>query len=64
MPVAFRIRTYGLELETGAYARRLLALASSREWEAAALAEPWREPAPEREAEAAGTRLRDLRRGE
>ena len=62
-PVAFRVQTYGLELDgaAAAYAARLLDLPSMRRWYADALAEPWREPGHEAEAEAAGTRLADLR---
>jgi glutathione S-transferase len=62
-PVAFRVQTYGLALgaDAAAYATRLLALPSMRDWEAAALAEPWREPAHEAEAIRAGTWLEDRR---
>lgn len=44
-PVAFRVQTYGLQMEPAAmqYVSRLLALASMRDWYAAALQEPWRE---------------------
>lgn len=44
-PVAFRIRTYGLQLSPAAmaYYERLLALPSMRAWEAAALAEDFRD---------------------
>ncbi len=44
-----------------AYARRLLELPSTREWEAAALREPWREVAHESEIMASGTLLEDRR---
>jgi len=62
-PVAFRVQSYGLALGEPAlaYARKLLALGSMRAWEAAALLEPWREPAHEREALAAGVLLADHR---
>jgi glutathione S-transferase len=62
-PVAFRIRTYGLPLGESAagYARRLLELATMRDWDRAALAEPWREEEHEAEVRAAGTVLEDLR---
>lgn len=62
-PVAFRVRTYGLRLDGAAadYAARLVALGSMREWEAAALAEPWREEAHELEVLAAGEIVADLR---
>ncbi|MCU0759165.1 MAG: glutathione S-transferase [Steroidobacteraceae bacterium] len=63
VPVAFRVRSYGLELgaAAAAYAQRLLALPSTREWEDAALREPWREPAHEAEILASGTLLEDRR---
>jgi glutathione S-transferase len=62
-PVAFRIRTYGLELgETAlAYAARLLGLEPMRAWQADALAEPWREPGHEADTRKAGTWLEDRR---
>ena len=62
-PVAFRIRSYGLPV-TGtalAYAERLLALPGMREWDAAALAEPWRDPEHDEQAVANGTLIADLR---
>lgn len=63
-PVAYRVRTYGLSLSepAGAYAARLVELGSMREWEDAALTEPWREEAHEREAREAGEILSDHRR--
>lgn len=62
-PVAWRINTYALPVgERGqAYAARLLALEPMREWETAALAETFREPAHDAEIEAAGTLIEDLR---
>lgn len=62
-PVAFRVRTYGIELrnEAASYAALLLSLDSMRAWEAAALNESWREPEHEREALSAGTLLEDRR---
>jgi glutathione S-transferase len=62
-PVAFRVRTYGLQLSEGsaAYARRLLALPAMREWDAAALAEPWRDEEHEVEAMQDATLIEDLR---
>lgn len=62
-PVAFRIQTYGLELQSvpAAYAARLLALPGMREWYAAALAEPWRELGHDAEVRAAAERFEDLR---
>jgi glutathione S-transferase len=63
VPVAFRVRTYGLALgaPAAAYAQRLLALPSSLAWEADALRETWREFAHEQEILASGTVLEDLR---
>jgi glutathione S-transferase len=63
VPVAFRVRTYGLGLSAtaAAYGQRLLALPSSLAWEADALAETWREFAHEQEILASGTVLEDLR---
>jgi glutathione S-transferase len=62
-PVAFRVNTYSIPLSEQAlgYANRLLALDSMRQWEAAALQEPWREPAHEQESLNAGPLLADYR---
>jgi glutathione S-transferase len=62
-PVAFRLQTYGLALDpvTDAYAARLLALPAMREWQAAALVEPWREIAHERDVTSRALRIEDLR---
>jgi glutathione S-transferase len=62
-PVAFRIQTYDLEMAPEAleYSRRLLRLPAMQRWLAAALAEPWREPAHEREAQDVGTIVEDRR---
>ncbi len=62
-PVAFRIQTYGLALSEASseYSLRLLSLPSMREWEAAALCEPWRESQHEEEIRAYGQVLEDLR---
>ena len=62
-PVAYRVRTYGLQLSDGAaaYARRLLELPAMREWETAALAETWREVDHEAEALQVGVVTADLR---
>lgn len=62
-PVAYRVRTYGLQL-TGAasgYCQRLLELPAMREWEQAALAETWREPDHEAEALQVGIVTADYR---
>jgi glutathione S-transferase len=48
-PVASRLRTYGVPLDAGcqAYADAVLAWPAFKEWEAAALAEPWIVPEDE-----------------
>jgi glutathione S-transferase len=62
-PVAFRIQTYGLQLEGAAvaYTTRLLALPSMQRWYADALEEPWRDPDHEAELVAAGEIVDDFR---
>lgn len=61
-PVAFRVRTYGLEVGSGrAWVERVLAHPAMRQWESEALAEPWREAAHEEELAAAGTITADYR---
>lgn len=62
-PVAFRIQTFDLKLDAAslAYAARLLALPSMQRWEQDALAEPWREVEHEKELQAAGRVVKDLR---
>jgi len=62
-PVAFRVQTYRLKLEPAAasYVARLLALPSMQAWQAAALAETWRDASHEAEVSRAGTILEDLR---
>jgi glutathione S-transferase len=63
-PVAFRIRTYGLDAGNGqAWVDRVLAHPAMREWEAAALAETWREASHEEELAAAGVITADYRSG-
>jgi glutathione S-transferase len=64
--VAYRVRTYGLQLNeiAAAYAGRLIGLGAMREWEAAALAEPWREESHELEVLAAGEIVADHRHAE
>lgn len=59
-PVAFRVRTYGLDVGA-AWVARVLAHPAMRAWEAAALAETWREDAHEAELAAAGTITADYR---
>jgi glutathione S-transferase len=61
-PVAFRIRTYGLDVGRGqAWVDHVLAHPAMREWEKAALAETWREEAHEAELAAAGEITADYR---
>jgi len=62
-PVAFRIQTYGLKLDTAAaaYAERLLNTQSMREWYADALKETLRDQPHDDEAPRIGTILEDLR---
>ncbi len=64
-PVAYRVRTYDLDVGAAgaAWVERILALPAMLEWEAAALAESWREPSHEAEIGAAGEILADHRRG-
>ena len=63
-PVAFRVQTYDLPLSppARAYVDQLLGLPAMREWEAAALAEPWRDEGHDQEALAAGALIADLRK--
>jgi len=64
-PVAFRLQSYQLSLNDSgcdAYRERLLALPSMRDWYEAALAEPWREAAHEKEISAVAAAVQDLRR--
>ena len=62
-PVAFRIRTYGLDVGAGqAWVDQVLAHPAMRQWEAEALAETWREESHEAERAAAGTITADYRR--
>ncbi|WP_010187178.1 glutathione S-transferase family protein [Sphingomonas sp. PAMC 26605] len=62
-PVAFRVRTYGLDVGAhgAAWVARILEHPAMREWESAALAESWREAAHEAELAAAGTLTADYR---
>ncbi len=61
-PVAFRIRTYGLDVGGGqAWVDQVLAHPAARQWEAEALAESWREEGHEAELAAAGTITADYR---
>jgi glutathione S-transferase len=63
-PVAFRIRTYGLDVGKGqAWVDQVLGHPAMREWEKAALAESWREASHEEELAAAGVITADYRNG-
>lgn len=62
-PVAYRIRTYGLDVGKGqAWVDHVLAHPAMLEWEAAALAEDWREVSHEEELATAGIITADFRR--
>jgi glutathione S-transferase len=62
-PVAFRVQTYGLALDSAssAYATRLLDLESMRAWYASALQERWRDDAHETDVMQVGSVVADLR---
>ena len=61
-PVAFRIRTYGLDVGQGqAWVDHMLAHPAMVQWEAEALAETWREDGHEAELAAAGVVTADYR---
>ena len=61
-PVAFRIRTYGLDVGAGqAWVEHVLAHPAMLQWEAEALAEDWREASHEEELTAAGVITADYR---
>lgn len=62
-PVAFRVRTYGLDVGKGqAWVDHVLAHPAMRDWEAQALAEDWREISHEEELAAAGAITADYRK--
>ena len=66
-PVAYRVRTYGLDVGQGdgggqTWVDQVLAHPAMLEWEAAALAEDWREESHEAELAAAGVITADYRR--
>lgn len=62
-PVAFRVRTYGLDVGQGqAWVDRVLAHPAMRDWEQQALAETWREAGHEAELAAAGEIIADYRK--
>lgn len=61
-PVAYRIRTYGLDVGRGqTWVEHMLTHPAMREWEAAALAEHWREASHEEELAATGRIVADYR---
>jgi glutathione S-transferase len=62
-PVAYRIQTYGLQLNPAcmAYAQLLLELPGMQQWQREALAEPWRDPAHEDGIPAVGRVTADFR---
>lgn len=62
-PVAFRVRSFGLQLSdpASAWVDRMLGHPAMLEWEAAALAEHWRDPAHEDEIAAAARVKADYR---
>lgn len=63
-PVAFRIRTYGLDVGAGqAWVDHLLAYPAMLAWEAEALAESWREVGHEAELADCGEIVADYRAG-
>ena len=63
-PVAYRVRTYALDLGAGqAWVEQILAHPAMQQWEAEALAECWREAAHEQELLAAGDVIADYRTG-
>ncbi|MBD8699331.1 glutathione S-transferase family protein [Sphingomonas sp. CFBP 13714] len=63
-PVAFRVRTYGIDVGPKglAWVERIIAHPAMREWEDAALAETWREAGHEAELAASGSIIADFRR--
>lgn len=62
-PVAFRVRTYGLDVGAGqAWVDRILAHPAMLQWEAEALAESWREVSHEAELAACGEIVADYRK--
>jgi glutathione S-transferase len=62
-PVAWRVRTYGLDVgaASGAWVQRMIAHPAMQQWEAEALAEGWREESHEAELAAAGKITADYR---
>jgi glutathione S-transferase len=64
-PVAYRVRTYGLDVGAAgtAWVDRILVLPAMQIWEAEALAERWREAGHEAELASCGTITADYRTG-
>jgi glutathione S-transferase len=63
-PVAWRSRTYGLEVGNGqAWVDYIIAHPAMQQWEAEALREDWREEGHEAELRACGTVISDFRQG-
>lgn len=63
-PVAWRIRTYGLDVGKGqAWVDHVIAQPAMQQWEAEALAESWREESHEDELASAGIITADYRNG-
>lgn len=63
-PVAFRIRTHGLDVGGGqAWVDHILAHPAMRQWEDEALREGWREPSHETEIGESGELVEDFRTG-
>ncbi len=64
-PVAYRVRTYGLDVGTAgkAWFDMILALPAMQQWEAEALAESWREVGHEADLAACGSITADYRTG-
>ncbi|MEG3171756.1 glutathione S-transferase family protein [Sphingomonas sp. ZB1N12] len=62
-PVAFRVRTYGIDVGPAglAWVERIIAHPAMCEWEATALAETWREESHEAELNACGSITADFR---
>lgn len=64
-PVAFRVRTYGLDVGAAgqAWVDHIIAHPAMQQWEAEALSESWREAGHEAELHAAGEVIADYRTG-
>jgi len=63
-PVAFRVRTYGIDVGPAglAWVERIITHPAMREWEATALAETWREESHEADLLTCGSITADFRR--